>query len=266
MTDSSSASVPNPFTSLFWFFVITTIYFVFKYNNSDKVTGVPDPTNSKIYGGIYILLLIIGEFIINLNLTDSMCGTKQYDTALFITIIPWVVIFGLLYVVLSIFPGWLSPFSNTFGYGIAKLSGLTSFLNFILKNTNDLGKETDDKVSESLQHIYSDKSLLINEITQSNFPDFWTNMKSIFKPAEYAKTDNKVKLLSFVRLKDIVSEYIWYMLTGTLITSVSYNYVVNKGCSSSVKEMKKRRKAYNEKLQKKQAEQEVKPKVYSTTE
>ena len=249
MTDSSSASVPNPFTSLFWFFVITTIYFVFKYNNSDKVTGVPDPTNSKIYGGIYILLLIIGEFIINLNLTDSMCGTKQYDTALFITIIPWVVIFGLLYVVLSVFPGWLAPFSNTFGYGVAKLSGITSFLNFILKNTNDLGKETDDKVSESLQHIYSDKSLLINEITPENFNVFWEDMSPLFKDGIKNNADMKAQLFSFIRLKDIVAEYIWYLLTGILVTSVGYNYLVNNGCSQNAKDMKKKHKEYIEKEQ-----------------
>ena len=150
MADSNS---PNPFTSLFWFFVITTIYFIFKYNNTDAKTGQPDSTTAKIYGGIYILLLVVGEFIINLNLTDTMCGTKQYGTAFFITLIPWVIIFGLLYVVLTVFPGWLMPFSNTFGYGVAKLSGLTTFFNKILKSTNNLGEETNDKLSESLQHI-----------------------------------------------------------------------------------------------------------------
>ena len=56
------------------------------------------------------------------------------------------------------------------------------------------------------------------------------------------------------------------MLTGTLVTSVSYNYVVNKGCSQSVKELKKRRKAYEERLAEKQKTQGVKPKVYSTME
>ena len=67
-------------------------------------------------------------------------------------------------------------------------------------------------------------------------------------------------------MKDTVSEYIWYMLTGTLVTSVSYNYVVNKGCHQSVKEMKKRRKAYEKRLEEKQIGANIKPKVYSTTE
>lgn len=253
------ADSPNPSTALFWFFIITTIYFVFKYNNSEPLQG-------KIYGGVYILLLIVGEFIINLQLTDTMCGNKQYDTALFITLIPWAVIFGLLYVMLSVFPGWLSPFSNTFGYGVAKLSGLTSFFNSILIPEVSLASGTKE-VNEALSHIYSDKSLLINEISQepTSFDKFWERMKPIFDSKEYTK-ENKAKLLSYVKLKDNVAEYIWYMLTGTLVTSVSYNYVVNKGCSQDVKEMKKRRKEYEAKMKAKKAEEAVKPKVYSTRE
>jgi hypothetical protein len=253
----ADTNVPNPFTSLLWFFFITTIYFVFKYKTTET-------TQSKIYGGIYILLLVVGEFVINLNLTKSMCGTNQYGTAVFITLFPWIFIFGLLYAVLSMFPGWLAPFSNTFGYGVAKLYGLTNFFNDILKAKIDLGKDS-GAAGEALEHIYTDKSLLINEITQSNIGRFWTNMQSIFKPSSYTD-ENKETLLSFVRLKDNVSEYIWYMLTGTLVTSVSYNYVVNKGCSQSVKEMKKRRKAYEKRLEEKQAAGKVEPKVYTTTE
>ena len=257
-TTAPSNNVPNPFTALFWFFIITTVYFILKY----KIT---DPTQSKIYGGVYILLLIAGEFIINLNLTDSMCGTKQYDTALFITLIPWFFIFGLLYVVLSVFPGWLTPFSNTFGYGVAKLAGVTDFFNDVLKTKIDLGKDS-GAAGEALEHIYSDRSLLINEISQRNIDRFLENMKSIFKTNVYSMAEIKDKLLDLIRLKDNVAEYIWYMLTGTLVTSVSYNYVVNKGCSQSVKEMKKRRRAYEQRLEEKQVQQQVKPKVYSTTE
>ena len=252
-----TTSPPNPFTAFFWFFVITTIYMVLKY-------AIKDGSQMKIYGGIYILLLVVGEFFINLQLTDAMCGSKQYPTALFITLIPWVIIFGLLNVVLMQFPGWLAPFSNTFGYGVAKLAGLTSFFNDILKTKIDLG-ETSGKANEILEHIYADKSLLINEITTDNIDRFWTNMKIIFKPNSYTE-ENKATLLNFIKLKNIVAEYTWYLLTGTLVTSVSYNYVVNNGCTQSVKEMKKRRKAYEETLATNETSAKVPPKVYSSTE
>ena len=256
-------ATPNPSMSLLWFFIITTIYFIIKYKTYD-------PTNKsstgKIYGGIYLLLLIVGEYSINLSLTNAMCGSNQWGTAVFVTLFPWLFIFGLLYIMLSVFPGWLSPFSNTFGYGIAKLSGLSSFLDKIMKEKLDLGNGASPEASQVLEHIYSDKSLLINEITDSNLDRFWSNMQIIFKPTEYTET-NKLDLAKFVRLKDTVSEYIWYMLSGSLVTSVSYNYVVNKGCTQSVKDMKQRRKEYQNHLDaKKQEEATNKPKMYSTTE
>jgi hypothetical protein len=91
-------------------------------------------------------------------------------------------------------------------------------------------------------------------------------MEVLFKPSEYTEK-NKIDLAGFVRLKDAVSEYIWYMLTGSLVTSVSYNYIVNNGCTQSVQELKKRRAAYQKDLTaKQQAEAKNTPKVYSTTE
>ena len=251
------SSPPNPFLSILMFFIITTIYFVFKYKTTD-------PTKSKITGGIYVLLLFIGQFFINLTLANFICGCKQYGTAAFITLIPWTFILGLLYIVLTIFPGWLAPFSNTFGYGATKLMGISKFFNDILKSKIDLGKDS-ASAGEALEHIYSDKSLLINEITQNNIERFWVNMKPIFKPNSYTN-ENKNIVLQFIRLKDIISEYIWYMLTGTLVTSISYNYVANKECSQNIKELKKRRKAYEEYLEQKQTQQKVEPKTYSTTE
>lgn len=258
-----ATSTPNPLMSLLWFFIITTIYFIFKYktyNPADK------SSSAKIYGGIYVLLLIIGEYSINLSLTNSMCGSNQWGSAIFITLFPWLFMFGLLYIMLSVFPGWLSPFSNTFGYGIARLCGLSDFFDKIMKEKLDLGNGASPEASQVLEHIYSDKSLLVNEISESNIDRFWTNMQILFKPSEYNE-QNKLALASFIKLKDSVSEYIWYMLTGSLVTSVSYNYIVNQGCSQSVKELKQRRSAYKKQLEeKRQAGENNKPKVYSTSE
>jgi hypothetical protein len=257
------AATPNPTMSLLWFIIITTIYFIIKYKTYDP-SG--NSSTGKIYGGIYLLLLVVGEYALNLSLTNAMCGSNQWGTAVFITLFPWLFILGLLYVMLTVFPGWLSPFSNTFGYGVAKLSGLSSFLDKIMKEKLDLGQGASPEASQVLEHIYSDKSLLINEITDSNLDRFWTNMEVLFKPSEYTEK-NKIDLAGFVRLKDAVSEYIWYMLTGSLVTSVSYNYIVNNGCTQSVQELKKRRAAYQKDLTaKQQAEAKNTPKVYSTTE
>ena len=255
MTETSSSSSPT--TALFWFFIITTIYFIIKYY-------ITDPAQTKIYLGIYLILVIIGEYIINLSLTDTMCGSRQWNTALLVTLIPWVFIFGILNVVLLIFPGWLAPFSNTFGYGIAKLMGVGTLLTKIFKDKLE-PSATDNKImAEALVHIYNDESLLINEITESNFSNFWQNMQQLIKPTAFTDDNLKQQLLGFVRLKDIVAEYIWYMLTGGLVTSVGYNYVVNASCTQNLQDMKRRDKAYEEK--KKLATPDDKPRVYTMSE
>ena len=249
----------SPTTALFWFLIITTIYFAIKYN-------VTDSSQSKIYFGIYITLLIIGEYIINLSLTDTMCGSRQWNTALLVTLIPWVIIFGILNLVLMIFPGWLAPFSNTFGYGVARLMGVSDLLDKIFKAKLE-PSATDKVMVEALEHIYSDKSLLINEITTSNFDRFWTNMSSLFKSGVADNGDLKQQLYGFIRLKDIVAEYMWYLLTGGLVTSVGYNYVVNAGCSQNLKDMKQKDKKYNENANTlHEAQKGVKPRIYTMTE
>ena len=256
MASSASAS-----SAMLWFFILTTIFFVIKYYITDGV-------QSKIYFGIYITLLIIGEYIINLSLTESMCGNKQWSNALLVTLIPWVFIFGLLNVVLSLFPGWLSPFSNTFGYAVVKMAGIGSFFDKILKTkATSATSAASPAMNEALEHIYSDKSLLINEITQENFERFWTNMSGLFKSGVSSDASIKQQLFDYIRLKDNIAEYIWYMLTGGLVTSVGYNYIVNSGCNKSVKDMQKRHKEYEaQALQQMKDKQAETPRVYASTE
>lgn len=255
MTDSSS-----PTMALSWFFVITTIYVFIKYY-------VTDPIQTNIYLGIYLSFVVIGEYIINLSLTDKMCGSRQWNTALLVTLIPWVLIFGILNIIILIFPGWLSPFSNTFGYGIAKVMGVGSLIDKIFKPKLESSDGSNKVMVEALEHIYSDKSLLINEITESNFNNFWKNMEPLIKPNYFKDIAIKQELFDFVRLKNIVAEYIWYLLTGGLVTSVGYNYIVNNGCSQSVKDMKRRHKEYEETMEKNKAlKKDNQPRLYTMTE
>ena len=71
----------------------------------------------------------------------------------------------------------------------------------------------------------------------------------------------------FIKLKNIVSEFTWYLLTGILITSVSYNYLLNRPCTQDSKIMKQKRQAYEETIAAQHAAaQQNSPRVYSTYE
>jgi len=53
-------------------------------------------------------------------------------------------------------------------------------------------------------------------------------------------------LSSYVKMKDEIAEFIWYALSGVLTTSISYNAILNSGCTNSVAEMEKRHEVYLE--------------------
>lgn len=254
-TDDGSSSVPGPQMAMLWFFVATTVYLPVKYMYPGK------GNSSLVYFAIYILMVIVGEYFINLGTTSAMCGSTQWGTAISVTVIPWLVIFGLLNVMLSIFPGWLTPFSNTIGYAITKMMGVGDLFAKILQDEDmdNLPPET----QKTLARIYSDKSLMINEIpgTVSGFAEFWRRLSPLMNAdAPPADSDAEVEemlekkpeslayqLYSYVRLKNIISEYIWYMLTGALVTSVGYNYIINAGCELSAAEMQQRHDEYMDK-------------------
>jgi hypothetical protein len=251
------SSAPNPIFSLLWFFATTVILFIIRYITSDS--------SKLIFFVIYIFLLIAGELFINLQLTAAICGTTQTGTAMMVTFIPWLIIFGLLNVMLLVFKGWKQPFSNTFGYLLTRLMGISDLLNQILK---PLDGDLVNKEAENLANIYGDKSLFVNEIPYDEYDTFWDNMKNYFKPEAFTNVELKDGLKMMVFAKDLVAEFVWFVLTGFLVTSVSYNYLANTTCKQSVKEMRKRHQAHqtskiNEHVQNLQADL---PRIYNINE
>ena len=246
----------NPSTSIIFFILFTLGYFITKYY-----------VDTPVIGAIYFLTLIIVQFFINLQLTSDICNESQYGIAMTTTIFPWVFIFGILVILLKIFPNWLSPFSNTFGYLFTYITGVNEFLMEILKS-----KSTNS--NSAIEKIYENKSLLINSITLENISDWWKKMSDknsgILKSnMGNEQSDNFKKLEKFIRLKTNVAEFIWYILTGILVTSVSYNYILNSGCTQSAEEMEKRHNEYLEqenKLASTKKSQEKNKIIYKTYE
>jgi hypothetical protein len=131
------------------------------------------------------------------------------------------------------------------------------------------GNVTKDQevMMEAITHIYSDKSMLVNEITPINFTSFWNGMKGIMKNEAINNKALQEKLFGLVVLKDTVARLVWYILAGTLVISVSYNYLANAGCQQSVRDMRKKHYEYEEKLANDaEADKSETNKIYSTTE
>ena len=128
------------------------------------------------------------------------------------------------------------------------------------------GDDDNKSVQESLALIYSNKSLVFNEISSTNFMSFWKRLKPLMK--ENINEDIKVRddLYKMVIIKDSVAEYIWYMLTGLLVCSVSYNYLSFAKCDNSISDMEKKLEKYSELMTRKKDDTYTSKKSYVSTE
>lgn len=253
----------NPSSSIVFFLVLTLVYFVFKYYTKSEST-------LKMWTIIYFLVLIVVQFFINLGLTGEICGSSQYGMALRTTLLPWLIVFGTINLLLFMFPAWLSPFSNTIGYLFACITGVNGFLKSILKDkTAQKGGPNQSEMISAINNVYEDKSLLINSMTASNLPNWWESMTKggLLKPG--IGNAHYLELSNYVKMKNEIAEFIWYALSGVLTTSISYNAILNSGCTKSVEEMEKRHQNYmaqEQKIAEEQKQSEAKQTVYKSYE
>jgi len=127
----------SPFLSLFTFCGLTTIYIAVRYFSTDAYKARKFAWMGKLVSIGYIVLVLISQYYINLNHTKVICGTVQRSKALLFTLVPNVLMFGLIFGILIILPGWKAPFANTIGYSIIKTMGVTDLLRKMMKTKKD---------------------------------------------------------------------------------------------------------------------------------
>ena len=253
--DPNIKKKPNPGAAMMFFFIVTLLYCIIGI-----FMGGSDATTKVVMKVSYILFVIIGQYFINLNLSNSMCGINQWRSTLMITLLPWLLIFGVLHLFLIMFPGWMSPFSNTFGYLVVKLMGLPELMKEILEPV------AKGETERAILSVTTDDSILVNQFFPENYVDrigkddkptgektrkifdtAWDSLQSagiIKKFDEKKNMSFRSNLYKFVEMKYTISEYVWNMLTGLLVTSVTYNYILNAGCQKSATDMKQQHDEY----------------------
>jgi hypothetical protein len=241
--------------AIFFFLALFGAYSYYKYTK-----------NGVLSGGItflFFLVLIIGEYFINLAMSKDICGFDQEKTALLATVIPWFLVLGALKSALVVFPGWLTPFSNTFGYMfVSAATDLKDVFNNILTPQFDLapapaGQKGGDggdggdaadipkddvknkrDIGRALEQIYTDQSIILNELGLDNLDRFWDSFKESRLIRSSAKIEDLEKIRKFLMMKSIVGEFVWLALCGLLVVSISYNYLLNMGCSFTPEQQK----------------------------
>ena len=267
--------------SLFLFIITTMLYISgvpvigkpdLKLNSSNTLTQddlANYYTECMKKMGIFLLIVICTQLTLNvIYLIDKCQGSagKNAGAAIIYTLIPWVLIFGMLMAIISAYPGFKSVFSDVIGY--FAISGKASeILTQVLidTNINNVIDQTRDETvkkelraaAEALMKICGNTSILINQMYPDNFINIWEKMKPLMKPGVYdnpAPDNLKQQLLDLVVKRENIGEGLWYIYTAMLVSSIVYYNLDTRGCVRDVNSIKADYDAY-EKEQEEQEEQ-----------
>ena len=217
-------------------------------------------TNCMYQMGIFLLIVICTQLGLNITyLIDKCKGSagKNVGAAVIYTLIPWLLIFGVMMALIIAFPGFKSVFSDVIGYFfVAKsanklLSELLKDTNIdnIIKNENTTpeAKKELEFAAEAIMKICGNKSILINQMYPDNFISIWDKLKPLMKDGMYdaglgldtAKREpRKQQLLDLVIYRDNVGEAFWYVYTAILVSSIVYYNLDTRGCVKDVNSIK----------------------------
>lgn len=243
-------NITSPSLGLFIFTLQTLAYLIFEVLTKGKY--------ASLVFKIYITVILFSQFLLNINLTRDICGEANTFIAFIYTFIPWTIIFGIIVLFLGVFPGWLAPFSNTFGYFLIRMYGLNKKFEEVVKGNSipgDTSIQSDSseaaKSKELIQNILANKSILVNEIPDANtgFDNFLislNNMKLLKDTMNARDPITKeytnpatLELQDLIRIKFLIAKIIWYLLTGLLTISIAYNSIIQSECKNSIKYIEK---------------------------
>lgn len=263
--------------SLVFFIIITILYFAFPSIGKPQLTLEDlesDDLKVDYYKrhmkslAFYLGVVVVTQLFLNISYLMAKCGgslDQNIGAAFIFTIIPWVLIFGVMLAVLIIFPGFKTAFSDVIGYYIVAGGANDIFgailmgtdLNDMIEKTNDINQKNElTKAAEAIVKICGNKSILINQMNTDNFLDIWNILKPLMVPGAFTNLDIKTQLLSLVVLKDNIGEALWYIYTAILISSIVYFNLATRGCVKSVDQLKEEHNAYTK--EQKAAEEQAK--------
>lgn len=200
------------FNIYFW---LTLIYFNVKFFTNNVVEWLDI---------VYLAFIFLVMCFVNLSLMSSLCNGNTNGAVIAYSTIPtWGIMFGLMLVALKMLPGWKAPFSNTIGYFLLVLSGYkTKLEKYILPD-----------VQVKYNYVYQNPLIIINEFNLSNIEYAYESetIKNIFDTNNPEVIELIKKLVMF---KELVSEFVWFILTGVIIISVSYNIISSNSCTKPV--------------------------------
>jgi hypothetical protein len=142
-------------------FLLTTLFYYMALKPTYTYQMTIDPnqnnqylSNSYLYLAIYLLLVIVIQFMVNASIISSNCGgsiTENLGASGILTFIPWILIFGLLTIVLTIYPGFKSAFSDVIGYYWVSSSANNLLTQLLINQNVENALNSGDNTGQGIQ-------------------------------------------------------------------------------------------------------------------
>lgn len=281
------------FTSILIFTIITFFYYFLPSIGKPQLTldilnagepAIVEFTQLKQYRAFYYFLLVLAtQFLINtvymMNKCSGSAGSNMGAAALY-TFIPWFFIFGILMIVILIYPVFKSTLSDVAGYFFVS-SSATNVLTELLIDTDVQAAMNKDGVAsaasngaamtqtaDAILKIMGNKSVLINQFTPDNFNEMWATISPLIKPGLSSEiiVEKQKELLDLVVTKDNIGEGMWYVYSAIFITSIVYYNLATRKCTQTSASVNKKYNEYVKGQEEVAKEKEVQERITYTAD
>ena len=204
---------------------------------------------------IYLAVVLLTQFIINTTFVINACGgssISNYGSAFLITFLPWIFMFGIMLIVLIMYPNFKGSFADIVGYFfvsnkaneiLSQILMSDAVTQTAINGISDMPIKTNImRASESITKMLGNKAIIINQITPLNFIDMWNNvLKHLMKPTVFENEVLKTGLLDVAVLRDNIGESMWYIYTGILIISYTSFKITSATCPPDINNLIKKK-------------------------
>ena len=226
MAESSSEPhvvTPDVSVNLSLYGLASLVYVYLNYSN-------PEDDNLLIKV-LYLLVVLCINFFLMWWLMSQQCVSPDLGWVFGGPILTWILLFVPMFWLLENMYVWLQPFGNTFGYLFIKLMGVTTFMDRILKDSSgDTGR-----INKYINYIRSDPWGFFSMLTTNEdaTPDILQADKAFTELGDKLKqgqnTDaNRKEFVSYVRMKELVAKFVFYLLTLNLMTDITAVFLMEK--------------------------------------
>ena len=236
------------FTILMLIFVLmkTIVLFTSASNSPAKVNSL-----KMISTFAFVSVFFLFSYFTNVSATENklICGKRNHKIAFYATIVPFVLIYLIGIFIISIFPGWVRCFSNTFGTTFLAFCGLEANIVENLKRSGESGGT--NTTTSTIHDLYKENpKILLAELEVNNEGNIQTEVFKELGIEGQNDDKNKTLLKQYIYCKESIGEGIWHYLLGMITILVSYNAILAENCNAFTVQKADFKKYLNDKLQK----------------